>query len=511
MTDSHGGEHVAVGGAPQGSVAASKIVVIERHGSPLAATLAECLAGVGCELRVYASRSQALDALPGLGALVVLAECAAAGDEGPALVKQVAAADPRARTVLVVAQCSVPEAVAAMRAGAFGCLGKPVVAGELLRVIEAAARHPREPATRKESAELARDALGLEAIIGSSPPMVQLKSRLRCLVDAETGMRDRDHAAVLITGETGTGKELAARALHFDGMRREGPFVEVNCSSLPLQLLESELFGHERGAFTDAKERKVGLVEAAEGGTLFLDEIGEVDLAIQAKLLKLLEERSVRRVGSTRERKVDVRIVSATNQDLERMVREGGFREDLYYRLKVVPLYVPPLRERREDVAPLARLFMERFSKQFKKGFRVIAPAAERVLLDYGWPGNIRELKNLMERTVLLETGETLEPHHLKIGGRARPAAEATLGQRLDDSLNGMLPGNGLPFESLVEELERALILRASHATNWNQSRTAEMLNLKRDKLRYRMKLYQIRNGQQSPENTDDPVESVDD
>jgi two-component system response regulator AtoC len=207
----------------------------------------------------------------------------------------------------------------------------------------------------------------------------------------------------------------------------------------------------------------------------------------------VLERRTFKRVGGTKDISVNLRIISATNQDLERMVREGGFREDLYYRLKVVPLYVPPLRERPEDIVPLARLFMDRFARQFKKGFRDIAPSAERQLLDYPWPGNIRELRNLFERTVLLETGERLEAIHLKLQSRARASnGDASVGQRVDDLLNAPIPTGGIPFEPLLEEIERALIMRASHATKWNQSRTAELLNLKRDKLRYRMKLYGI-------------------
>ena len=233
-------------------------------------------------------------------------------------------------------------------------------------------------------------------------------------------------------------------------------------------------------------------MELASGGTLFLDEIGEMNPMLQVKLLRVLERRTLRRVGGTKDVAVNVRIISATNQDLERMVREGRFREDLYYRLKVVPLYVPPLRERREDIIPLTRLFMDRFSKQFKKGFHDVSAGAERILHEYPWPGNIRELKNLFERTVLLENGTTLEPHHLKLAARARPSADATLGQRVDALLNGPLPAGGIAFEALTEELERALILRASYVTKWNQSRTAELLQLKRDKLRYRMKLYGI-------------------
>jgi DNA-binding NtrC family response regulator len=233
-------------------------------------------------------------------------------------------------------------------------------------------------------------------------------------------------------------------------------------------------------------------MEMANGGTLFLDEIGELAPMLQVKLLRVLERRTFRRVGGTKDISVNLRVISATNQDLEKMVREGGFREDLYYRLKVVPLLVPPLRDRREDILPLARLFIERFSKQFKKPFRGIADSAERVLVDYPWPGNIRELKNLMERTVLLEKAEVLEAHHLKLSPRSRSGEEATLGQRVDEALTGVIPSTGIPFEPLVENLERALIVRASCVTKWNQSRTAELLNLKRDKLRYRMKLYDL-------------------
>src|SRR5436309_2553339 len=259
-------------------------------------------------------------------------------------------------------------------------------------------------------------------------------------------------------------------------------FGELDCAAIPRELLESELFGHEKGAFTDARMQKLGLMELANGGTLFLDEIGEMSPMLQVKLLRVLERRTFKRVGGTKDITVNLRVISATNQDLERRVQEGGFREDLYYRLKVVPLYVPPLRERREDIVPLACLFMERFAKQFKKPFRAISDSAERVLTNYAWPGNIRELKNLMERTVLLEKAEVLEAHHLKLSSRPRSADESTLGQRVDEALTGVIPSTGIAFEPLVEEIERALIVRASCVTKWNQSRTAELLNLKRDK-----------------------------
>jgi DNA-binding NtrC family response regulator len=284
--------------------------------------------------------------------------------------------------------------------------------------------------------------------------------------------------------------------------RHDKPFVEINCAAIPSELLESELFGHEKGAFTDARAQKLGLMELASGGTLFLDEIGEMPPMLQVKLLRVLERRMVKRVGGTKDITVNVRIISATNQDLERRVKEGAFREDLFYRLKVVPLLVPPLRQRREDILPLSRLFMDRFAKQFKKPFRDISPAAEQMLLDYPWPGNIRELRNLFERTVLLENAERLEPQHLKLAPRTQAGDDSSLGQRIDEILGNAIPSAGVPFETLVEELERALILHASYATKWNQSRTAELLQLKRDKLRYRMKLFQLQ-----PENQTSPTE----
>jgi DNA-binding NtrC family response regulator len=301
-----------------------------------------------------------------------------------------------------------------------------------------------------------------------------------------------DTTSVLLEGESGTGKEYFANLIHRMSARHDRPFIEINCAAIPSELLESELFGHEKGAFTDARSQKLGLMELASGGTLFLDEIGEMAPMLQVKLLRVLERRTFRRVGGTKDITVNLRIISATNQDLERMVGDGSFREDLYYRLKVVPIRVPPLRDRREDIIPLARLFLDRFARQFKKGFTEIAPAAERMLVEYSWPGNIRELRNMFERTVLLETGTVLEPHHLKLATRARPNAESTLGQKIDGYVHGPIPSAGIPFETLVEELERTLIMRASYATKWNQSRTAEMLQLKRDKLRYRMKLFGI-------------------
>jgi transcriptional regulator with GAF, ATPase, and Fis domain len=314
--------------------------------------------------------------------------------------------------------------------------------------------------------------------------------------------------------------------------------VELNCAAIPSELLESELFGHEKGAFTDAKTQKAGLLESADGGTLFLDEIGEMSLPLQVKLLKVLEAMTFRRVGGTRDITVNVRVVSATNRDLESLCADGRFRDDLYFRLKVVPIHVPPLRERDGDILIFAKHFLHAFSKQFGKRFHRIHPEAERKLLDYTWPGNIRELRNLFERTVLLEDGDELQADQLALSNpsatrtapRGRPAGVSALpsaaseGEWVDpDSPGGDLlrrlyavigrryvPPSGIAYEELVGAVERELILAACEESDWNQSRTAELLQLGRDKLRYRMKLHgiSVRSHRRAAEPTSGPPRS---
>jgi len=408
---------------------------------------------------------------------------------GLELLREIKRVQPEVSVILMTAFGELETAVEAMSAGAFWFVKKPFQNDELLALV---ARALESQKLWLELKRLRHQAFADEDYLHSASPRMQ-----EAYAIAEQVARG-DTTSVLIEGESGTGKEYFANLIHRMSARHDKPFVEINCAAIPSELLESELFGHEKGAFTDARAQKLGLMELATAGTLFLDEIGEMSPMLQVKLLRVLERRTFKRVGGTKDISVNLRIMSATNQDLERMVKEGGFREDLYYRLKVVPLYVPPLRERKEDIIPLSRLFMDRFSRQFKKGFRDISQAAERLLLDYPWPGNIRELRNLFERTTLLESGNVLEAQHLKLVSRSRPAAESTIGQRADEYISGALPSDGIPFEALIEELERALILRASYATKWNQSRTAELLQLKRDKLRYRMKLYGI----QSEEDT---------
>jgi transcriptional regulator with GAF, ATPase, and Fis domain len=306
---------------------------------------------------------------------------------------------------------------------------------------------------------------------------------MRQLLEAEARMPASELPVVLIGGETGTGKELVARALHFDGSRRAGPFVEVNCASIPSHLIEAELFGHEKGAFTDARDRRVGLVEAADGGTLFLDEIGEIDLALQAKLLKLLEERTIRRLGSVKELKVNLRIISATNRDLEQMVREGKFRSDLYFRLRIIFIEVPPLRERGSDILLLARHFLESHGRRYGKPGLTFTPEAEQVLMKYYWPGNVRELRNMLEQTALLTPTETVAPKQLALCPGLAPASGCDR-QFVDvDKACMSLPKSN----TNLAEVEREMVIKTLERTGWNVTKSAKFLGLSRDMMRYRI------------------------
>ena len=376
-------------------------------------------------------------------------------------------------------------AVRAMRIGARDYLtkGKPI-RDELLLVLE------REIAAQQLGREVQHhrrekiQKFSKDFVKNESPAM----QKVYAIVEQVAGS---DSTSVLIEGESGTGKELIAHWIHDLSARRDRPMLEVNCAAIPRELLESELFGHEKGAFTDARQQKQGLLELANGGTLFLDEVGEMSLQIQVKLLRVLERMTFKRVGGTKDITVTVRVISATNQNLETMVREQRFREDLYYRLKVVPIRVPALRDRREDILPLARHFLAQFSRTFNKTFQSIDPEAERILLSYPWPGNIRELRNLFERIVLLNQGDRILASHLN-AAIAAPQGKAS--SRLDTLRevieSGQFPETGIDLETVLGEVERETIQRAFDWTRGNQSKTAALLQMKRDKLRYRMKLY---------------------
>src|SRR5262245_38274809 len=398
--------------------------------------------------------------------------------------------DTRVKVICVTGHGSVQTAVDAMKAGACDYLTKPVVLSELKILIDKAlGQEQLESALSYFNAREA-DGSGLDKLIGEAPSMKQLRERIRALIAAERDLVEGEPPAVLIRGETGTGKELVARALHFGGPRKAAPFIEVNCAALPMQLLESELFGHERGAFTDAKDRKVGLVEAAHGGTLFLDEIGDIEPAVQLKLLKLLEDRTVRRVGGVRDRVVDVRFISATNRPLEELVRAGKFRSDLYYRLRVVTIDVPPLRSRHGDSELLARHFLALHAGRYGRSAASFSLRALDRIRDHNWPGNVRELRNVIEQALLTAGGDVIDEAHLGIAPAEllEPVAVPPL---VPGDVGGVVPA-GDPVGATLVDMERTLIGRALARTQGNVTRAAKLLGISRDTLRYRIEKHGI-------------------
>jgi two-component system, NtrC family, response regulator AtoC len=446
------------------------ILVIEDE-AVLAKNIALYLERCGWEVRVAGSAEEGLGQLDEFRPDAVVLDFNLPGQDGLQALARINAFDPAVRVVMITGHGNVELAVQAMKAGACDFLTKPVALGKLRLVLERAFGDSRRDGTLAYYQK--RDAENAAGLLGESPPMRDLKQKLQQLLRAESQLREGGAPAVLLLGETGSGKELVARALHFNGARRDRPFVELNCAALPAQLLESELFGHERGAFTGARERKLGLVETAEGGTLFLDEIGDLDIALQAKLLKLLEEKTTRRIGSLREQRVDVRIVAATHRPLETLVREQRFRADLYYRLCVVQLSLPPLRERGADILLLGQHFLQQHARRYGIETPALAAGAAQALLDHPWPGNVRELRNTLEQAVLLHPGAVIEGHRLALSQAAAPAA---------------LPGAA----ATLPELERQALLQALERNGWNVSRAARALGITRDTLRYRIEKFDL-------------------
>ncbi|MFN3413307.1 MAG: sigma-54-dependent transcriptional regulator, partial [Thermoanaerobaculum sp.] len=367
--------------------------------------------------------------------------------------------------IVVTASGSVEDAVRAMKMGAFDFLTKPVSQQALLEVVHKACAWRRNYRDA-EGFRRMTEAKVKGPLIAHSPAMLQLLEQAKQVAAAPT--------TVLIHGETGVGKEVLARFIHAHSPRARGSLQAINCAAIPEQLVESELFGYEKGAFTDARESRKGIFELADGGTVILDEVAEIPLALQSKLLRFLEERTLRRLGGTREIRVDVRVIAITNRDLEAMVAEGKFRADLFYRLNVFPLWVPPLRQRPEDILPLAHHFLQVFAKPLGKRFSHFAPQVEAALLQHSWPGNVRELRNLMERTALLEEGGVVAGRALSGGEvEAEPAAQKPTAE--------LVP---------LDELEFRAIVNAMRASKGNQSEAARLLRISRDQLRYRVKQY---------------------
>ncbi len=363
--------------------------------------------------------------------------------------------------LLMTSYASVRSAVDAMKEGAADYIAKPFDHDEMVLTVE---RLLHQQKLARENARLRSELAQhypVEGMIGDSPAMRSVFSQIRKVAPTAT--------TVLVLGESGTGKELVARALHALSPRRDGPFIAVNCAAIPDTLLESELFGHEKGAFTGANERRIGLIEAASGGTLFLDEIGELPAEAQARLLRVLQEGEVRRLGENRTRRVDVRLVSATHRDLQQAVAAGGFRQDLYYRLAVMPIQLPPLRERHEDIEPLARRLLERSCRRLNRPALKLSPQALKALHNYDWPGNVRELENVIERAVILAEGDSIEAAELSLQRvQGEPAAE---GLDIDLSLDDYFIEYVTSHQQQMTETELARHLGISRKTLWEKRR----------------------------------------
>jgi two-component system, NtrC family, response regulator AtoC len=404
--------------------------------------------------------------------------------------------------IMITADPQLDDVKAALKLGAYDFVGKPVDFDELhvtiKNALEATSLRAEVQTLR---GEVRRDA-GYSSVVSVSSKMTELMNFVRKVASSEA-------TTILIQGESGTGKDLIAKAIHYESSRHEKPFVAINCSAIPETLMEAELFGHEKGAFTDAKQMKKGLFEAADGGTLFLDEIGELSPLLQAKLLRVLEDQVIRRVGGIKDMQVDVRVIAASNRDLEKAVRDDQFRQDLYYRLAIIAIFIPPLRDRKEDILPLVDFFIDRYNRRFKKSIRGITDDTRRLILTHNWPGNVRELKNTIERGMILEEEPFLRPVYLPFsvgesGGR-------TVFERTSPADGGQTLPNGRTLPRLyipeggtsLEEVEHHMVELAMRQANGNQTHAAKLLDISRDALRYKLKKFGlIRGDEESAQST---------
>ena len=403
---------------------------------------------------------------------LVISDVKMPGLDGIDVLKAVKEVSPETVVIMITAFATTETAVEAMKLGAYDYIIKPFKVDELKLIIKKALE---KHSLRKENILLRREIesrVGFENFIGKSEPMQRIFGLIKQVADTKS--------TVLITGESGTGKELVAKALHFNSARKDGPFVTVNCGALPETLLESELFGSMKGAFTGAVSNRQGLFEAANGGTLFLDEISSTTPALQIKLLRVIQEREFKRVGGTADIKVDVRVLAASNSDLQAEVKRGNFREDLYYRLNVIPIHIPPLRDRKDDIPLLVDFFLRKYSSD--RALKSIAPDAMKLLMNYGWPGNVRELENTIERMVILAAGDTIQREHIQdIIKDVRPCPELVPSD---------IPDAGMDIEALLENAEKTLLKKALEKAGGVKTEAAKLLGLSFRSFRHRLQKY---------------------
>jgi DNA-binding NtrC family response regulator len=466
----------------------AKILIIDDE-VVFGRSVAHALSRNGHECRSLSSAEEGLASYDAHRPDIILLDVKLAGMSGLEALRRFTGLDPDLIIIVMTAYSSVQSAVAAMKDGAYDYIQKPIDHDELSFVIEKAleTHRLRERLAYFQRKEIQQAAHG--EIIGASPGITQVFDLIERIAHLEPGSAG-ELPTVLLLGETGTGKDLVARAIHRRGSLAGQPFVEIECTSIPKELAEAELFGYEKGAFTSATTTKPGLIEAADGGTLFLDEIGELGLELQAKLLKAIERRQVRRVGSLRERKINVRIIAATNRNLEAAVKVGSFRPDLYYRLKVLTVELPPLRDRDDDVVLLAHHFLKQLMHKYSLPPRRFTDSALQALRTYRWPGNVRELVHLVERALLVCDEEAIGPSALGLDMPSHAVASRRRDDPTDteDTLHIRFPEQGVD----LEEIERQLIKRALDLTDGNVTEAARKLSIGREALRYRIQKHGI-------------------
>jgi len=403
--------------------------------------------------------------------------------DGISALKKIKAIAPETVVIMITAYASADTAIKAMKEGAYDYITKPFKVEEIKLIIKNALEKKNLQKENILLKQVVRDRYHFGNIIGQSPKMMALYDLLEKVSPTKTN--------ILIAGESGTGKELVAKAIHYNSVRKEKPFVTLNCGAIPESLIESELFGHMKGAFTDAIATKKGLFEVADEGTIFLDEISELPLLMQVKLLRVLQDKEFKRVGGTEDIRVDVRIISATNKDLEEAVKEKHFREDLFYRLNVIQIKLPPLRDRKEDIPILAGHFLKKYSEELNKNILKTSPEALQILLNYEYPGNVRELQNIIERAVALESSQELTVHNLSSYLSEQPLLRK-------GPIDIEIPNEGIDLEKMVEDLERTLLLKALDKTKGIKKKAAELLRINFRSMRYRLEKYGLNHGADS-------------
>jgi len=466
---------------------AQPLIVIIEDDEGVRSALAKSLGQHDNDVRAAATAGEGLAHLKEKAADLLLLDYRLPDADGLDLLETIRRQWPDLPVIMMTGVGSVQTAVQAMHLGAYDYVSKPFELDQMMFVVNKALEARRVRRRRSRGAGRSLEPFGFDRIVGESPLMREAKHVLRQLADS-------DARTILLQGESGTGKDLAAKVIHYNGRRAEHPFMNITCTALPEPLLESELFGHEKGAFTDARQQKLGLFELAGGGTIFLDEIGDMPATLQAKLLRFLDEKTFRRVGGTKDIQVDVCIIAATNRILRALVEQGEFRADLFYRLNIFPVTLPPLRERRKDIPLLVKFLLAQYNRELHKNVLGIDKTAMAVMQAYHWPGNVRELRNLIERAMLMARGGVLTladlPTELKQPA-APPAAEKE---------SHAAPTIALGPEGVdIREVERSLILKALEQTAWNQSRAAALLRMSRDQLRYRVKKYGLKPQSRGP------------